>query len=119
MCTHIEMIAQVCHEANRAYCETLGDHSQTTWDVSPAWQRHSAIAGVQYAIAHPDASPSMQHAAWLKDKQADGWIYGPEKDEARKTHPCCVPYEALPVEQQRKDALFRAIVAALAWREAP
>lgn len=109
----VEFIAQVCHEANRAYCLTLGDLSQVNWYEAPDWQRASAIAGVQYALEYPDAPPSAQHEAWLKDKQADGWVYGSDKDEARKTHPCCVPYEELPVEQQRKDALFKAIVGAL------
>ena len=28
------------------------------------------------------------------------------KDETRKTHPCLVPYEQLPEEQRRKDAIF-------------
>ena len=35
------------------------------------------------------------------------------KDAERKEHPCCVPYDALPVEQKTKDYLFRAVVHAL------
>jgi hypothetical protein len=43
----------------------------------------------------------------------NGWTYGQVKGAHAKTHPCCVPYEELPVEQRRKDALFKAIVASV------
>jgi RyR domain len=49
----------------------------------------------------------------MDQKLADGWIYGVEKDAESKTHPCLLPYAELPVEQRRKDALFRAIVQSL------
>ena len=110
----VENIAKVCHEANRAYCQSIGDDSQLPWNEAAAWQRESAIKGVEYALANSDAPASAQHEAWLKDKLADGWVYGEVKDAAKKTHPCCVSYEQLPMEQQKKDALFKAIVNALA-----
>lgn len=43
-----EDIAKVCHEANRAYCAGIGDHSQKSWEESPDWQRTSAINGVKF-----------------------------------------------------------------------
>jgi len=108
-----ESKAKVCHEANRAYCQTIGDNSQLPWEQAEEWHRASAIKGVEYAIANPDAPASAQHDAWLADKLADGWKYGPEKKPEIKEHPWCVPYDQLPVEQQKKDALLKAIVAAL------
>jgi len=109
----IEAIAKVCHEANRAYCATLGDSSQVPWDGAPAWQRVSAVKGVEFNLANPDAPPSASHDSWLREKEATGWKYGPVKDAEKKEHPCFVPYEQLPEEQRKKDALFKAIVAAL------
>jgi hypothetical protein len=106
-------IAIVCHDANKAYCMTLGDFSQVPWDEAPDWQKDSAIKGVSFCLDNPDAPPSANHDSWLKHKQAEGWKYGPVKDVDKKEHPCYVPYEQLPKEQQRKDALFKAIVAAL------
>ena len=106
-------IAAVCHETNRAFCRTLGDESQPTWEDAPDWQCASAINGVNFHLANPDAGPSHSHQEWLKEKQADGWQFGPVKDPAKKEHPCIVPYEALPKEQQAKDALFIAVVNAL------
>lgn len=107
-------VARICHEANRAYCEQLGDRSQSPWESAPAWQRESALAGVVFAREHPDASESAQHDAWMQDKLRDGWTYGEVKSAGAKTHPCLLPFEQLPLDQQRKDRLFQAIVKALA-----
>jgi hypothetical protein len=112
-----EAIARVCHEANRAYCLSLGDTSQLPWDEAPEWQRVSAIKGVEFSLAHPDAPPSASHDSWLEEKRATGWSWGPVKDPERKLHPCFVPYGQLPVDQRRKDALFQAVVRALAGDE--
>ncbi len=106
-------IASVCHEANRAYCETIGDFSQVPWVEAPDWQKESACDGVEFNVRNPEAPASASHDNWLEHKRQDGWTYGPVKDPEKKEHPCFVPYAELPVEQQRKDALFKAIVGAL------
>ena len=110
---HIDEIARVCHEVNRAICEAAGDHSQEPWDQAEQWQRDSAIKGVQFAVQNPNAPPSAQHDAWMADKLADGWRHGEVKDAQAKTHPCIVAYDALPFDQRVKDHAFRAVVAAL------
>ncbi len=106
-------IAIVCHEANRAYCAVNGDLSQPIWDDAPDWQRESALLGVQHALDNPEARPEDSHKSWLAQKEADGWTYGEVKDPEAKTHPCFVPYEELPAEQQLKDKLFLAVARAL------
>lgn len=107
------LIAAIAHTINAAYCASLGDASQPTWDEAPEWQKNSALAGVDMHIANPDATPEQSHESWLAQKLADGWQYGPEKDPEKKLHPCCVPYAELPPEQKAKDYLFRATVHAL------
>lgn len=109
----VASIARVCHEANRAYCITQGDHSQPRWDEAPDWQRNSAVDGVEAILEGRVRSAEDSHINWLRDKFAAGWVYGPVKDPEKKEHPCCVTYDQLPVEQRRKDALFFAIVTAL------
>ena len=103
-------IARLCHEANRAYCQGIGDDSQLPWDDAPQWQKDSAVAGVRFHKLNPNAGDSASHDSWMAHKIADGWVYGPVKDPEKKEHPCMVPFASLPVEQQKKDALFRAIV---------
>lgn len=110
---NIEAIARVCHEVNRAYCASQGDHSQPSWGEAPDWQRSSAIAGVNFTLAHPEARPSDSHESWLAQKRAEGWQYGPVKDPERRVHPCFVPYDELPPSQKAKDYLFQAVVRSL------
>jgi len=110
----LEQTARICHEANRAYCETIGDNSQPSWADAPQWQKDSAIKGVEFHISNLDAgqepSPSASHESWLEEKRAAGWTYGPTKDPEKKTHPCFMPYDGLPIEQRLKDYIFAAIV---------
>lgn len=107
-------IARVCHEANRAWCEYQGDFSQVSWEHAPDWQKDSAINGVKFVQANPAAGDSAQHENWMREKVKAGWVYGPEKnpDASPPTHPCLVPFDQLPLAQQFKDKLFRAIVLA-------
>jgi hypothetical protein len=109
-----EQIARVAHEVNRAYCQALGDFSQPAWGEAPDWQKDSAMKGVALHLENENLGPEASHDAWLAEKEAAGWIYGPIKDPEEKTHPCMVPFAALPPEQQAKDFIFRAVVHALA-----
>lgn len=109
-----EKLAAICHEANRAYCEAIGDKSQVTWDNAPDWQKVSAVAGVITHLRDMDITPEQSHKAWMEHKASEGWGYGPEKDFERKTHPCMVPYDQLPEAQRAKDHLFRGIIHSLA-----
>jgi hypothetical protein len=106
----VEEIARVAHEVNRGYCDSLGDASQPKWEDAPEWQRQSAMVGVEMHLANPDATPEQSHESWLKEKEANGWKYGPVKDSVKKEHPCFRP----PQEQKAKDYIFRAVVRALA-----
>lgn len=83
-----DTIAQVAHEANRAYCHSMGDSSQLPWAKAPEWQRESAMNRVRFHlerhIAGKPANPSESHNS----------------------------HEELPAEQRLKDDLFAGIVAA-------
>lgn len=109
----VEAIARVAHEANRAYCYTIGDYSQPPWADAPDWQKASAMQGVMAIADGVVQTPMDSHINWLETKRAGGWTHGEEKDEDAKTHPCMVPFAKLPVEQQAKDHLFFAVVTAL------
>ena len=109
----IEQVAQVVHEANRAYCATIGDHSQVPWLDAPEWQRESARKGVAGILDGTITKPSDSHESWLAEKERTGWKYGPVKDPEKKEHPCMVPYVELSADQQVKDHIFFAIVNAM------
>lgn len=106
----IQAMAKVCHEVNRAYCQALGDNSQPPWESAPEWQQESIISGVILHLANPDAGPETSHESWMAEKIANGWKFGFTKNSERKTHPCIVPFDRLPTDQQAKDHIFRAVV---------
>jgi hypothetical protein len=108
----VEACARAAHEVNRAYCLGIGDNSQLPWEQAPAWQRDSSIKGVLGVLN--GNGPAESHASWLEEKLQTGWIYGPEKDPEKKTHPCMVPYAQLPAEQQMKDHLYVTVVQSMA-----
>lgn len=99
----VEACARAAHESNRAYCIAIGDDSQPSWERAPDWQRSSAINGVASALA--GNTPEQLHESWLAEKVATGWKHGQFKDPDLKEHPC---------KQRAKDALFLAVVRAMA-----
>lgn len=109
----IKDIARICHEANRVYCMTHGDHSHLCWWDSSDHIKDSVIEGVRKAVLSPNLTVETSHRSWVAFKQAAGWEYGEEKSAENKTHPCMVEYDELPADQKCKDAMFLAIVNAL------
>ncbi len=117
--------AQAAHEMNRVYCLSIGDLSQRDWESASEWQRSSALEGVK--DVYRGKTPDELHLGWAEKKRKEGWVHGPVKDEHAKppTHPCLAPdgeaddRKRLPLEQQRKDQIFRSTVemmgAALGW----
>lgn len=104
-------IASVCHEANRGLQRLLGEQVNFAWEATSPALKASAIDGV--IEAQKGKSPQELHENWVAFKDAEGWTHGPEKDFAKKEHPCMVPYDELPPEQRVKDAVFQAVVQAL------
>ena len=43
------------------------------------------------------------HENWAQEHISQGWIYGEKRDDAKKLHPCLIPYEQLPEEEKVYD----------------
>jgi len=43
------------------------------------------------------------HNSWMAGRIADGWQYGPTRDDEKKEHPSLVPYEELYEEEKDYD----------------
>jgi hypothetical protein len=105
-------IAIVAHEANRMYCQAIGDNAKVPWSQLPEHMMKSTIEGVMAVKADPSTTPERSHAAWRASKESTGWCLGDYSVE-KKTHPNLVDYAELPAEQRKKDSLFLAIVKTL------
>lgn len=45
----------------------------------------------------------IEHRRWCADRIDRGWRHGPTRDDARRRHPCLVPWEALSEADRQKD----------------
>ncbi len=43
------------------------------------------------------------HDVWSLQRLADGWTFGPKRDDAAKKHPCLVAYNELPESEKVYD----------------
>ena len=56
------------------------------------------------------------HNVWSRGRLQSGWTLGPERDDAKKEHPCLIPYNELPENEKEVDRhtatqILKAIVA--------
>ena len=43
------------------------------------------------------------HEVWSETRIRQGWTYGEQRNDEKKTHPCLIPYEELPEEEKEYD----------------
>ena len=43
------------------------------------------------------------HDVWARQRMAEGWTYGPQRDDTAKRHPDLVPYAELPESEKEYD----------------
>lgn len=56
------------------------------------------------------------HDTWARQRLAEGWTYGPLRDDTHKRHPCLVAYDALPESEKDYDRMtametIKAVIA--------
>lgn len=45
------------------------------------------------------------HDSWARQRMGEGWVYGPQRNDAAKTHPCLVPYSELSESEREYDRI--------------
>jgi hypothetical protein len=109
----VDRVAQVMHEAVRAWQKANDQPASPPWSKAPAWMKTSSREAVIWQLSNPKASPSLHHEQWMAEKKSAGWKYGKVKNGVKKTHPLMIPYGDLPEVERRKDALVSAVIDSL------
>lgn len=50
-----------------------------------------------------EAIAENAHDVWAAERKAQGWSYGPQRDDFKKETPCMVPYSQLPDSEKKFD----------------
>ena len=107
-------VARLVHTVVREYnvLHKVPGDNYSWYDMDPEYRKSIATA-VRREMANPAKTPAASHEKWLKEREDGGWVYGPVKDQAKKEHPCMVPYDDLPEVQKFKDTIFAGMVSLL------
>jgi hypothetical protein len=114
----IDCCTKAAHEVVRAFCEAMRDFSHLPWEATPE-DLKTVARQATIGIATADHNAEQSHIGWVAIKRAQGWKFGPTKNEKLKEHPCLVEWSKLPFEQQVKDELWVSTVKNLMgafWR---
>jgi len=57
----------------------------------------------QELVALTEQIAENVHEVWAASRVAQGWTYGPLRDDEKKQTPCLVPYADLPEEEKAYD----------------
>lgn len=105
------------------YLMSLTDMLSREFDVNSEWATHfdDAPCFADVSTYHPQPvdtsdivlSPDLMqlaermaenvHDVWAASRIAQGWTYGPERNDAEKKHPGIVPYSQLPDSEKSYD----------------
>lgn len=69
----------------------------------PAPKDTSHVALPQELLELTEAIAENVHDTWAKGRIAEGWTYGPQRDDRLKTTPCLVPYDCLSESEKEYD----------------
>lgn len=133
-----EMLARDLHEIYRT--DAQFSSTRTTWEQLPealkdanrqqASRIQSLLKEAGYRISplqdwdvdmqlfsktEIEKMARLEHDLWRQAKEANGWVYGKQRDEKSRTHPDLVPWDELPEGEQEKNlTVVRQIPALLA-----
>ena len=133
-----EMLARDLYEIYRTEAENTS--TRQTWELIPetvkdanrqqASRIHQLLKAAGYCISPLqdwDANKRtiteteigkmawLEHDLWRQAKEANGWVYGKQRDENKRTHPDLVSWDDLPEEEREKNlAMVRQLPALLA-----
>ena len=68
------------------------------YNPKPADTSEIVLSGKLIALTEKIAE--NVHDIWAEKRFAEGWVYGDKRDDAKKLHPCLIPYNELPESEK-------------------
>lgn len=107
-------VARIAHDAIYTLNHFVEERTEyPRWFDRTPEDRQMYVDAAKRVAFHPDVTQKTMHDLWMASKLAEGWVYGPERDYVKKTHPSLVPNEELSELEKAKDQLFINVVRAL------
>ena len=111
-------LGRIMHAMRREIALTFPEENVS---VPPAWDdpacteemKASSERSALAMLVSPDLSAEEEHDRWWAERKAQGWTYGPIRDNAKKKHPSMKPFKELPLGEQLKDLARIAMVKEL------
>lgn len=108
--TVLERRAWFVYEAGRLQAIAVGALVPEPWsDREPTFRDQFLEVIEMMCGSNRQSSPEELHDDWVKAYAAMGWVYGPQRDPERKTHPDLLPFNQLEPRERDKDAVFVAL----------
>ncbi len=92
-------------ESNRRYADHMGIKLGTVEHRIEPLRDWDAI-DYEFNENDIETMARMEHDRWCQELGREGWSYGPERDDTRKTHPALVPWTDLPEGEKDKNREF-------------
>jgi hypothetical protein len=94
-------LPETLRDANRGQAMDIGN-KLTTIDATLA-PRVDADLEFSFDADEVDRLARMEHRRWTKERERNGWRFGPMRDDDRKLHPNMVDWQHLSEEAREKD----------------
>jgi len=105
----VDAVARIVHNAQRDLGYWLDDpYPPAPYDAIPEAAR-APVQSLVRLIAGGYPAEYVQEM-WVEKMTQEGWIWGPDKDPVRKTHPCMVEWRFLPSWEKKKVHLAYNII---------
>ncbi|MEE1102784.1 MAG: RyR domain-containing protein [Alistipes sp.] len=86
---------------SKNYMLTITSNTMKTYIPQPIDLTDVELAEELYELR--EAIAENAHDVWAAERQAQGWTYGPQRDDQKKETPCMVAYSQLPDSEKKFD----------------
>jgi hypothetical protein len=100
-----EQLPERLKESNRDQAANIGKTLAETGYII-AQMRDWEAGDLEFSPQEVEIMARKEHERWCRQRKQAGWVYGPERDEVKKTNPDLVEWDKLPEDEKYKNRRF-------------